>query len=110
MPVVRTRLSETSVWRKLLAYHATAASGLQSTLFGIKSFRVLTVTKSPEKRRLASLIEAAGKLPGLHGIFLFTDEASLLAGDALSHSWVNGRMQRSPLEKEELRPTKEAIG
>jgi len=91
MPVVRTRLSETSVWRKLLAYHATAAAGLQGALFGIRAFRVLTVTKSPEKRRLSSLVEAAGKLPGLQGIFLFTDEKSLLACDALSHSWVSGR-------------------
>lgn len=30
-------------------------------------------------------------LQGLQGIFLFTDEASLLVGDALAHEWVNGR-------------------
>lgn len=91
MPVVRRDLKETSVYRKLLAYHATATSELQTQLFGFKAFRVLTVTRSPERKRLKSLVEAAGMLPSLQGIFLFTDEASLLAGDAVEHEWVNGR-------------------
>lgn len=93
MPVMRTRLSETSMWRKLVAYYQTAASKLQTELYGIKTFRVLVVTKSPEKKRLASLVEAAGKLPGLQGIFLFAEDAALLEGDALEHEWVNGRRE-----------------
>jgi hypothetical protein len=34
----------------------------------------------------------------LQGLFLFTDEASLLAGDALTHEWVNGRGERLALK------------
>jgi hypothetical protein len=97
MPVMRARFAETSMWRKLVAYYQTAASGLQTELYGIKTFRVLVVTKSPEKRRLASLIEAAGKLTGLQGIFLFAEEGALLAGDALEHEWVNGRREEVKL-------------
>jgi hypothetical protein len=81
------------MWRKLVAYYQTGASGLQTELFGIKTFRVLVVTKSPEKRRLASLVEAAGKLPGLQGIFLFAEEKALLERAALEHEWVNGRRE-----------------
>lgn len=91
MPVVRRSLKETSIYRKLQAYHATAATGLHTRHLGFKAFRVLTVTRSPERKRLASMVEAAKLLPGLQGLFLFTDEASLLAGDALGHEWVNGR-------------------
>jgi hypothetical protein len=98
MPVVRRSLKETSVYRKLLAYHATAAGELHTRHFGFKSFRVLTVTKSPEKKRLKSMVEAAGMLPGLQGIFLFTDEASLLLGNTLEHLWVNGRGHELTLE------------
>lgn len=89
MPVVRRRLTETSVYRKLLAYHATASEGLQTGLFGMKSFRVLTVTSS--ERRLGSLLEATNKLPSLHGVFLFVQELALLRSDALRTRWVNGR-------------------
>jgi hypothetical protein len=32
------------------------------------------VTKSQEEKRLASLVEAAGKLPALQRIFLFAEE------------------------------------
>jgi Replication-relaxation len=94
MPVMRTRLSETSMWRKLVAYYQTAASGLQTELFGIRTFRVLVVTKSPERRRLASLVEVAGKLPALQGIFLFAEEGALLERDLMEHEWVNGRSER----------------
>jgi hypothetical protein len=97
MPVMRTRLQETSMWRKLVAYYQTAAAKLQTALFGMKSFRVLTVTKSPEKRRLASLVEAANKLPGLQGIFLFAEERALLGEDPLEHEWVNGRGEKATL-------------
>jgi len=97
MPVMRSHLQETSMWRKLVAYYQTAAAGLQTALFGMKSFRVLTVTKSPEKHRLASLVEAAGKLPGLQGIFLFAEERALLGEDPLEHEWVNGRGEKATL-------------
>ena len=44
-----------------------------------------------ERGRVKTMVAACQKLQGLQGIFLFTDEASLLAGDALEHEWVNGR-------------------
>ncbi len=97
MPVVRRSLAETSVYRKLLAYHATATEELHTKCLGIKSFRVLTVTKSPERKRLGSLLAATGKLPSLQGLFLFTDEASLVADDALTHAWMNGRREEVQL-------------
>jgi len=99
MPVMRAGLSQTSVYRKLLAYHATAAAGLQTSLFGIKNFRVLTVTRSPEKRRLASLVDAAGKLPSLQGLFLFGEEKTLLGGDVLTSEWISGKKESVVLER-----------
>jgi hypothetical protein len=104
MPVVRARFQETSMWRKFVAYYQTAASGLQTALFGMKTFRVLTVTKSPESRRLASLVEAAGKLPGLQGIFLFAEEGVLLEGDPLEYEWRTGRGAWIILEMPAIRP------
>jgi hypothetical protein len=91
MPVVRSSFTQTAIYKKLLAYHATAAAGLHTKFFGFQAFRVLTVTASPERGRVKTMVEACRTLQGLQGIFLFTDEASLLAGDALSHTWVNGR-------------------
>ena len=67
---------------------------LHAKLFGIQSFRVLTVTDSPERDRVKSMVQAAQKLSGLQGIFLFTDEKSLTATDALLHEWINGRGDR----------------
>jgi len=94
MPVVRRSLSETSIYRKLLAYHATATEELHTKLLGMKAFRVLTVTKSPERKRVASLVAAVGKLPSLQGLFLFIDEATILVGDALEYEWTTGRGER----------------
>jgi hypothetical protein len=94
MPVVRRNLAETSIYRKLLTYHATAITEQTSKRFGFKNFRVLTVTRSPERRRLTSLVEAAGMLPSHQGIFLFAEEEALLGGDALGYEWVNGRGEK----------------
>jgi protein involved in plasmid replication-relaxation len=91
MPVVRRTFTQTAIYKKLLAYHATATGGLHTKLFGIQSFRVLTVTDSPERGRVKSMVAACQELRGLQGIFLFTDERSLLSGDTLSHEWMNGR-------------------
>ncbi|HXO20935.1 MAG TPA: replication-relaxation family protein [Thermoanaerobaculia bacterium] len=95
MPVMRKRLSETSVYRKLLAYHATAEQALQTELFGMKTFRVLTVTTG--EKRLASLVEAAKKLPSLHGLYFFSDEESFLKGGTIRGAWVNGRGKEVPI-------------
>ena len=91
MPVMRRTFTQTAIYKKLLAYHATATAGLHTKLFGFQSFRVLIVTDSPERGRVKSMVAACQELRGLQGIFLFTDEKSLLEGDALGHGWVNGR-------------------
>lgn len=75
MPVKRTNLAQTSMYRKFLAYEATWQNSIHRTRFGFHRFRVLTVTKS--KDRLHSLIEASSQLKSGHGLFLFTDRASI---------------------------------
>lgn len=88
MPVVRKNLTQTSFYRKLLAYAATWTQGLHRTLFGFHRFRVLTVTESSE--RVKSLVEACSKLEHGQGLFLFTDR-TILDGDILAAEWQTGR-------------------
>ena len=86
MPVQRRHLRQTSVFRKLLAYHATWKKRVLQERYGWSRFRVLTVTTSAD--RVAHLSEAARALPSGHGLFLFADEAQLAsAPDALSICW-----------------------
>jgi len=94
MPVIRRTFTQTAIYKKLLAYHATAIEKLHTKLFGLQTFRVLTVTDSPERGRVKTMVQAAQQLKGLQGIFLFTDEKSLLVGDVLEHAWANGRGER----------------
>jgi len=89
MPVVRRSLRQSSVYRKLLAYAETSRQGLHTAHFGIKHFRLLTVTTS--RARVEHLLEANSRLVGGGSpIFLFSDEESLRAGNPLTHPWVNG--------------------
>ena len=90
MPVVRKNLAQTSFHRKLLAYEATWNQGIHRSQFGFKRFRVLTVTTSAG--RVDSLIEACSQLKNGHGLFLFTDVATLLAhGNIFTLPWKTGR-------------------
>jgi protein involved in plasmid replication-relaxation len=90
MPVRRHNLSQTSFYRKLLAYEATWSQSIHLTRFGFHRFRVLTVTTSTE--RLRSLVEACSQLKSAHGLFLFTDLASLeKPGAIFSQIWQNAR-------------------
>ncbi len=90
MPVVRTNLSQTSFYRKLLAYEATWAQGIHRSQFGFHRFRVLTVTTSPA--RVKSLVDACSQLKSGHGLFLFTDQATLQKhGDVFTLPWKTGR-------------------
>jgi len=79
MPIVRKNLSQTSFYRKILAYEATWSQELHQTQFGFHRFRVLTVTKS--QVRVQSLVSACSKLKRGHGLFLFTDESTLQTND-----------------------------
>ena len=94
MPVIRHNLCQTSFWRKLLAYEATWSQSLHRSLFGFHRFRVLTVTKSPE--RVASLVNACSQLARGHGLFLFADQSVLQNPDLLfSPVWRTGRAGES---------------
>lgn len=92
MPIFRKGVRQTSFFRKLVAYHETWKQAVHTTVYGIKNFRVLTVTSSPE--RVANLIKANRALNAGKGskLFLFTDEASLRAApDLLAFDWKNGQ-------------------
>jgi hypothetical protein len=89
MPVARKNLSQTSFYRKLLAYQATWSQGLHHSLFGFHRFRVLTVTTSPG--RVDSLVEACSQLKSGHGLFLFADLASFQKGDIFTLHWKTGK-------------------
>ena len=88
MPVVREKLSQTSFYRKLLAYEATWTSKVHQRHLGIPRFRVLTVTTSAA--RVKSLLQACSQLQRGHGLFLFADE-SVLQKDLLTAVWQCGK-------------------
>jgi len=69
MPIFRYGIGQTSFFRKLLAYASTWSQGLHHRELNVHRFRVLTVTSSTP--RAAALADAAAKLPGGHGLFLF---------------------------------------
>ena len=94
MPVIRKNLSQTSMYRKFLAYEATWSQSIHEKRFGFHRFRVLTVSKSAE--RVNSLVEACSKLGRGHGLFLFADEGLLKNPDLLFVSlWLTGRLGES---------------
>ena len=89
MPVTRDKLDQSSFSRKLLAYEATWRKNLHRTRFGFDRFRVLTVTRSPQ--RVEHLVKACSELNSGRGLFLFADESALLAhGDILTMPWQAG--------------------
>lgn len=91
MPVVRSRLDQTSYYRKLLCYFAGGGSAnAHGQRFGIGNFRVLTLTTTPE--RTANMIAALRDLTGGAGLrqFLFIDRrAASAAPDLLALEWVS---------------------
>lgn len=90
MPVARKTLSQTSFWRKLVAYEATWTEAIHEKRFGFHRFRVLTVTTSAA--RVKSLVEACSQLRSGQGLFLFTDQTILQKPqDILAHVWQTGR-------------------
>ena len=94
MPVTRGGLSQTSFYRKLLAYEATWSQDIHTKRFGFERLRVLTV--APNAERLKSLMEACSKLERGQGLFLFTDRASILTPDAVfSRIWHSTRHEES---------------
>ncbi|MDB6019617.1 MAG: hypothetical protein JWR19_4106 [Pedosphaera sp.] len=90
MPVTRRNLSQTSFYRKLLAYEATWSQSIHRTRFGFHRFRVLTVTTSAD--RVKSLVTACSQMERGHGLFLFADRTVLEQPlDLFSPIWQTGR-------------------
>jgi hypothetical protein len=91
MPIVRSNLRQTSFFRKLLGYYETWRQGLHTQLYGIKNFRVLTVTSSLE--RVQNLVAANRQVDGKGlALFLFIDEASLRGSEqTLALPWISGK-------------------
>ena len=88
MPVVREKLTQTSFYRKLIAYEATWANKILQRHLDIPRFRVLTVTTSAA--RVKSLLDACSRLQRGHGLFLFADQ-SVLQRDLLAAVWQCGK-------------------
>ncbi len=88
MPVVRQKLTQTSFYRKLLAYEATWSNKVHQRHLGIPRFRVLTVTTSAV--RVKTLLDACSRLQRGHGLFLFADQ-SVLEKDLLGPVWQCGK-------------------
>jgi DNA-binding Lrp family transcriptional regulator len=88
MPVVRSGLTQTSFYRKLIAYEATWTQKIHQRHLGINRFRVLTVTTVAA--RVKSLLDACSKLKRGHGLFLFADR-TVLDKDPFSAVWRRGK-------------------
>lgn len=90
MPVTRADLSQTSFFRKLLAYEATWSQSIHMKRFGFDRIRVLTVTTTAE--RVKTLVVACTQLERGLGLFLFADRTILeKPGDILASIWQTGR-------------------
>jgi hypothetical protein len=86
MPVIRKNLSQTSIYRKLLAYEATWRRGIHRSWFGFAGFRVLFVTTGAA--RMQAILDACTKLKHGQGLFLFADTAILeKPANILSTGW-----------------------
>jgi DNA-binding Lrp family transcriptional regulator len=95
MPVVRSGLTQTSFYRKLIAYEAIWTQKIHQRKLGIHRFRVLTVTMNA--MRVTSLLDACSRLKRGHGLFLFADR-TVLKKDPFSPVWQCGKSAKiSPL-------------
>ncbi len=102
MPVKRKSLSQTSFYRKLLAYEATWAQSIHRRRFGFHRFRVLTVTTT--HARLKSVMQACSQLERGHGLFLFAERKSLKnLTDVSSAIWQTCNGESAGLLTEALR-------
>jgi hypothetical protein len=94
MPVNRRNLSQSSFFRKLLAYESTWSLSIHRARFGFHRFRVLTVTTTGERTR--SFVRACSQLKTGHGLFLFTDRTFLdKPMDIFSLKWQTARPGRT---------------
>jgi hypothetical protein len=92
MPVVRSKLVQSSLLRKLIGYSFTYKDDHHRRVYGLPNFRVLTVV--PSRQRIATVIAAHQRhiaeiaSPRL---FLFADKSTLFAAkDLFDYAWVDG--------------------
>jgi hypothetical protein len=92
MPVERYKNSQRTYFaKKMLTYYEANRQQRHVHDLGLANFRVLTVTTAPERveRMLASL-DAITEGRGSN-MFLFADQAALLAANPLDLEWVSGK-------------------
>lgn len=92
MPVHRRSSKDQTYYaKKMLAYHEANRVGEHVQELGLPSFRVLTVTTS--QSRVGQMIEAQQDMTDGRGsnLFLFIDDATLLAGTPLEADWKTGK-------------------
>lgn len=97
MPVVRSSLEQTSIFRKLLAYHQAWRQELPMRQFGFRNFRTLFITSGPDRAR--TMFDANRAATGGQGsrLFLFGDAAPFAMNDVLDAQLLNGRGEWSRL-------------
>ncbi len=87
----RKSKDQTYYAKKMLTYHEANRVGEHVRELGIANFRVATVTTTPE--RVEQMIEARKEMTNGRGsnMFLFIDDASLLASNPLDAVWTTGK-------------------
>jgi hypothetical protein len=95
MPIQRRRSKDQTYYaKKMLIYYEANRVGEYIQELGISNFRVATVTTSP--KRVNQMIEAQKEMTNGRGsnMFLFIDDASLLASNPLDALWTTGKGDR----------------
>ena len=93
MPVKRRNMAQTSIYKKLIAYHNARLQGLHRSQFGWKNFRVPLIVPGPGRvDTILKVIAGDHQLKG-SPLFLVTDAVSLAKSEnILVHQWrtING--------------------
>jgi hypothetical protein len=105
MPVVRSNLESSSIYKKVLAYSGTWTQSIHRERLGLRSFQVLIVTLSPARvRHMAEAFKMINEQVMVFWdkrcearVFRFADRASATPGRLLKYNWVNGRGTLAPL-------------
>lgn len=94
MPVERyANASRTYFAKKMLAYYEANRQRRHVHDLGIENFRVLTVTTDRERiERMLAALDTITEGRGSN-MFLFTDRASVTAGNPLDLEWVSGKRE-----------------
>ena len=105
MPIRRSDLEKTSIFRKLWGYSGTWAQELLKARFGLANFQVLIITRS--ETRVNNMVRAFGQLDKQvmsvwskrcqPWVFQFADRASGQTDKLLGYRWSNGRGAKLPL-------------